>query len=49
MSTHLVRLGGAGAVLPRLFVVRLICTTEPDFPVDENVLIFDDESENHNV
>lgn len=43
-DTHLVRLGGAGACLPRLFVVLRICTTEPDFPVDENVLSLDDES-----
>jgi hypothetical protein len=39
-----VRFGGAGACFPLLFVVRRICTTEPDFPVDENVLSFDDES-----
>lgn len=36
---YLVRFGGAGACLPRLFVVRLICTLA--FPLVENVLNFD--------
>lgn len=39
VSTHLVRFGGAGACLPRLFVVRLICTLA--LPLVENVLNFD--------
>jgi hypothetical protein len=43
--SYLVRFGGAGACFPRLLVVRRICTTEFDFPVDENVLNFDEESE----
>lgn len=38
------RFGGAGACFPRLLVVRRICTTDPDFPVDEKVLSLDDES-----
>lgn len=43
-TSYLVRFGGAGAVFPRLFVVLRICTTELVFPVDENVLNFDEES-----
>lgn len=39
---YLVRFGGAGAVLPFLFVVRLICTLTLLPPV-ENVDNFDDD------
>lgn len=39
--TCLVRFGGAGAVFPRLFVVRRIWTFAAIFPPVENVLSFD--------
>lgn len=38
---YLVRLGGAGAVLPRLLVVRRICTLPLALPPVENVLSLD--------
>lgn len=40
-QTHLVRLGGAGAVLPRLLVVRRICTLPFALQPVENVLSLD--------
>lgn len=41
-KSYLVRLGGAGAVLPFLFVVRRICTLTL-FPPVENVDSLDDD------
>lgn len=43
MKSNLVRLGGAGAVFPRLFVVLLIWTiADPDLHEEENVLSLDE-------